>query len=143
MSMEELPIGKVILKKMTDSSVSALMSEIEQIIQSLQHTSEEKAKTLELGQRKIGDNIRNQVCAIFKVVAEPQQARIRAEEETRRVVDLLRFAIPVLYPKGLNVAIGLQGEVFRVNRLIPIFSTGGKSFNADEHIIGPLIPFEI
>lgn len=143
MSMEELPIGKVILKKMTDSSVSALMSEIEQITQSLQNTPEEKAKILELEQRKIGDNIRNQVCSIFKVVAEPERARIRAEEETRRVLDLLRFAIPTLYPKGWNVAIGLQGEVFRVKRWIPILSTDGKSFNAHEHIVGPLIPFEI
>lgn len=143
MSMEELPIGKVILKKMTDSRVSALMSEIEQITQSLQYTPEEKAKILELEQRKIGDNIRNQVCSIFKVVAEPEQAWIRAEEETRRVLDLLRFAIPALYPKGFNVAIGLQGEVFRVSRWIPILSTDGKSFTAQENIVGPLIPFEI
>jgi len=143
MSMEELPIGKVILKKMTDSSVGGLMSEIEQITQSLQYTPEEKAKILELEQRKIRDNIRNQVCSIFKVVAEPEQAKIRAEEETRRVLDLLRFAIPALYPKGFNVAIGLKGEVFRVSRCIPILSTDGKFFNIHEHIVGPLIPFEI
>lgn len=143
MSMEELPVGKIVLKKMTDSNTAVLMSEIEKITLSLKSTPEDKAMILELHQREIADNLKGQVCSVFKVIAEPDQARERAEEETRRVIDLFRFSIPALYPKDYNVAIGLQGEVFRVSRWIPILSTDGKSFNTHAHIVGPLIPFEI
>ncbi|MBA4312132.1 MAG: hypothetical protein C0417_05840 [Chlorobiaceae bacterium] len=143
MSMDELSIGKVVLKKMKESDLAAITSQIEKVTQSLKNTSEEKALILELQQREIGENLRGHVCSVFKVIAEPEQARERAEEETRRVIDLLRFAIPALYPKGYNIAIGLQGEVFRVSRWIPIISTDGKSFNTHANLVGPLIPFEI
>jgi hypothetical protein len=51
--------------------------------------------------------------------------------------------MPVLYPSGYNVAIGLQGEVFQVSRWIPILSTDGKSFNTHASLVGPLMPFDI
>jgi hypothetical protein len=143
MSIDELPIGKVILRRMTDLNVKALMDEIEKIIQSVKHTPEDKAYLLKIQQREIGDNIKGRVCSVFKVVAEPEQARERAEEETRRIIDLFRYSIPALYPKGDNIAVGLQGEAVRVSRWIPILSTDGKSYNTHAHHVGSLIPFEI
>ncbi len=143
MSMDELLIGKVALRKMTDSNVASLMSDIEKITHSVRQTPEEKTKILEIQQRKIGDYIKGQICSVFKVVAEPEQARERAEEETRRVIDLFRYSIPALYPKGYNVAIGLQGEVFPGSRWIPIMCTDGKSYNTHTQFVGPLISFEI
>jgi len=143
MSMEELPIGKVVLTRMTDLNVKTLMDEIEKITLSVKHTPEDKAYFLELQQREIGDNVKGRVCSVFKVVAEPEQARERAEEETRRIIDLFRYSIPALYPKGYNIAVGLQGEVFRVIRWIPILSTDGKSYNTHANRVGSLMPFEI
>jgi hypothetical protein len=143
MSMDELLIGKVVLRKMTDLDVNALMADIERIILSVKHTPEEKAYVLDIQQREIGDNIKGRVCSVFTLVAEPERVRERAEEETRRVIDLLRYSIPALYPKGYNVAVGLQGEVFRASRWIPILSTDGKSFNTHATRVGSLMPFEI
>jgi hypothetical protein len=40
MSIEELPIGKVVLKKMTDSNISVLLNEVERTLQSIKNPPE-------------------------------------------------------------------------------------------------------
>ncbi len=51
------------------------------------------------------------VCAEYRVVADPDRAKELAEQETRRALDLIRFAIPALYP-NCDISVGIQAEAF-------------------------------
>lgn len=87
--------------------------------------------------------IQNSVCAEFLVIAEPGRARERAEEETRRVLEILRYSIPSLYPDNCRINVSLMGEISRTSRWIPIISSDSKSFSESSRAVGPLVPFEL
>jgi hypothetical protein len=55
--------------------------------------------------------IDNGVYAGVDVVAEPTRAREIAVEETRRVIDVLRFTTPFLFPRVRRILVGLADEV--------------------------------
>ncbi len=91
---------------------------------------------------RINKHIKEHVCAEFHCVAEPFRALERAEEETRRAVDLIRYAILALYSRGARVAVGLHGEFCYSYRYVPIDPIGKKSFASEGKITGPLYDFE-
>jgi len=74
-------------------------------------------------------------------VAEPIYAVKRAEEETRKVIDLLRYAIPFI--PGLRLRIGLVGEVFRTRRFIVANSINSEGYYSSGSVIGSLDDLEI
>lgn len=82
-------------------------------------------------------------CGEYRVVAEPERARERAEEEARRVLDVLRYSLPALYSDRLRVAVGLVGDIGRTVRLTPIFSADNTFFRLATQRIGSLSEFEL
>ena len=143
MTIPALPIGKVILKVIDGPEFDALIARVEEITHSSKNTPEEQEFFIQFEKSTLTQNLKGQVCAEFTTVAESTRAQERAEEETRRVIDLFRYSIPALYPDGFEVFVGLQGEVVRVPRLTPIFSTDNKSFSIQSSIVGSLYPFEL
>ncbi len=81
------------------------------------------------------------VCSEFRTVAEPIYATERAEEETRKAIDLLRYAIPFI--AGQRSQIGLEGEIFRTHRITLASSISGKGVYKSGSIVGPLGDLEI
>lgn len=143
MQLDSIQLGKVTLYTITKERAEELLAKIETIILSTRHTDEEKQQIIQMQREHLLRGIQNNVCAEFRVIAEPGRARERAEEETRRVLDILRYSIPSLYPDNYRVSVSLMGETTRTSRWIPIISSDSKSFNWNSQVVGPLVPFEL
>ena len=87
--------------------------------------------------------LRNKVCAVITLTAEPDRALEIAETEAQRTIELLRYAIPAIYSADKRVIIGLQGEYSWQTRYVPIIAADGSSFNCRDQVVGPLFHFEL
>lgn len=138
---ETFPMGNIVFRYMTDAFVAELTEKMRTIfILTLNSPEAKEANHVWAAQRL--ETLRGTVCAEYTVVAEPQRAQERAEEEVRCVLDLLRYAISVLYSRGLHVAVGLQGEVMSVIRTTPILALDGQSIEIHTNRDGALCDFE-
>jgi len=142
MQVHALPIGRVVLRKMTDALADELVKRTAAVFASTTYAPEEKELLVQQQRQRIR-GLRGMVCAEFHSVGEPERARERAEEETRRVLDLLRYAILASHPKGYNAAVGEQGEVDFGARTIPIVPSSAQDFDWHSQVVGPWAPFEI
>ena len=89
---DSFPMGKITFRKMTDAFISDLFDQMKAI--ALRTTSAAEIKEANIaGTKQRIDSLRGAICAECCVIAESQRAREKAEEETRRVLDILRYAI--------------------------------------------------
>lgn len=121
-----IELGNVTLKYMDEDDVAELIAKIH--YHRFEHND-------------IYKHIYKHVCSEFHIIAEPIYAVKRAEEETRKVIDLLRYAIPFI--PGLRLRIGLVGEVSRARRLCVASSINGQGFYSSGSHIGSLDDLEI
>lgn len=137
-------LGNVSLVKMTDVELSNLIANFEKVVMLTTNTEKEKKLILDNGTKRIKDHIEGIVCAKFSVNAEAIRAKERGEDEARRIIDLFRYAIPVIYSDQLRVSVGLYGEVLpTVTKLSPIISNKGKIFSMRYESTGPLQAFAL
>ncbi len=128
---DPVKIGNITLKRMNDTEVEGLLEKLESIVLGTEGTTESKQKNFEFQRDDINEYIKDKVCAEFKVVAEPGRSLERAEEESQRVIDIFRYAIPALYSsKDKQVVIGLQGEFSRQLRHAVIISADLDSYHS-------------
>lgn len=139
---DSFPMGKITFRKMTDAHITDLFDRMKAITMLTLNPAEEKEANISWTEQRLA-SLRGTVCAEFYVSAEPQRARERAEEEVRHVLDLLRYAISVLTPSDLNIAVGLQGEVVNVIRTTPTLALDGQSYELPSSYKGPLQPFKL
>jgi len=97
LDVDELQIGRVTLVKMTDTVLETVIKTLEDTIMSSSHNEEDKPLIIQNQRQFYVEHFRDKVCAKFSLVAETDIVKERAEEETRRVIDLLRYSIPFLY----------------------------------------------
>lgn len=93
-------------------------------------------------EKRVREHLLGRVCTEYKVVAEPQRAKERAEEESRRAIDLLRFSIPNLFSDDQRVRVGLFGEIIRSVRL-SVSIAPERHFGTSINLVGSVVPFEI
>jgi len=77
----------------------------------------------------------------YKVVAEPQRAFERAKDETRRALEILRFASKSIYPIDDDIRIGLEDEQSYSSKVAFIVSDKRISLKKDSE--GTFKSFEI
>ena len=140
---DPIKIGNLTLRRMDDNSTNRLIELFISILNTCQGDEASKKQTIKLEIEQINKYVRNKTCALFEVGAETGRALELAEKETRRVIDLLRYAIPSLYSTDKRVVIGLQGEYSNQLRYVPIISAIGDSLNIQRHNVGPLFPLEL
>jgi|WetSurSiteA1Bulk_404760.scaffolds.fasta_scaffold44250_1 hypothetical protein len=126
MSVPCIELGNVTLKYMEEDDIAELIAKIHH--HNLEH-------------EHLYKYIYKYVCSEFRIVAEPIYAIEKAEEETRKVIDLLRYAIPFI--PGLRLRIGLVGEVFRTYRFVAASSINSQGFHSSGSFIGSLDDLEI
>src|SRR5680860_161643 len=80
--------------------------------------------------------LESQVAAVHTSVAEPHRARQRALDETRIVLDVIRYAIPWMYPRG--TCVGLLHEVSSGVRVVPVLEEDGPLAILEVETVGPL-----
>lgn len=142
MPMDAFPFGKVILRKMTADFADKLAKKIESITMLTTNTQEQKGKAAQFMRQQI-KNLEGTICVEFKIVAEQERARERAEEESRRVLDLISYSIPALYPKEHNITAGLNGEIGYGSRITPIISSDERRYSINIQNVGPLTDFDL
>lgn len=142
LKFDRIQLGKVTLFTITREKIKNLFEKIEPIITSTRNTAEEKKQLIQFSTECLS-SIQNSICAEFRVIAEPDRALERAEEEARRVLDIIRYSIPALYSNDQRVKVSLMGEITTLVKCSPMISSDSKSFTLNNQMIGPLIPFEL
>jgi hypothetical protein len=105
------PIGNVVLKKMVGDQFDELAQRVEAIMRQGDGTPEEIEQLVLMQLPQILETFQETIVAEFRSTAAADAATAHAEAQCRRVLDLLRYAIPTIYPGASNVVVGIQGEV--------------------------------
>ncbi|MBE7549350.1 MAG: hypothetical protein HS127_20230 [Planctomycetia bacterium] len=142
MKLNSVQLGKVTIYTITKEKAEKFFVNIDVIVKSMKYTEEEKQQIIQ-SLREYSKNTQNNICAEFRVIAEPDRALERAEEETLRVLDIIRYSIPSLYHDDQRVKVSLMGEITTIVKCSPMISSDSKSFTLNNQVIGPLIPFEL
>jgi hypothetical protein len=137
----DFQIGRVTLSRFGEDDIASIVGQIDGVLASATERTEEERKHIIARLRSQLEPLTNVVCARFTTVAEAGRARERAIEETRRAIDLLYYSLPALYSSEWRVAIGLLGEVFTAQRMIPVFSDSSAAFSLNSGIVGPQMPY--
>ncbi|MCK4408708.1 MAG: hypothetical protein KAW67_01395, partial [Candidatus Eisenbacteria sp.] len=140
LDVPELRVGGVVLRTMTEQWAQETLKELDLPSES-RKTAGGRAEIKEAPflHRLVGN-----VCAEFKAVAEPDRARERAEEEARRVVDLLRYVVPAVKREYVRVATALDGEALsRSYRTSIALSREGGSLTVASQVVGPLATLRV
>lgn len=111
------------------------------IFYATKNTPEEQQSAIDLVEKEINKELSNACVAIFEINAEPKRAYDVAKEETRRAIDLLRYASKAIYGVQDDVRIGLKGDHPKSLRQGFIFSE--TSFSPESDSVGSIIPYEI
>jgi hypothetical protein len=123
----KIQIGNITLRCLDDTEIEALIEKVEK-------------DSIEIEQ--INKHIRGHICAEYCAIAEPDRALELAEEETRRAIDLIRYANLVLYNQTMRVAVGMSGDICSSWRYAVIHPMDTRSFSSRKTLIGPLYEFE-
>jgi Apea-like HEPN len=140
--VDEIPIGRIVLSKITDTHFDSLLKQVEDILDNIKNSLETREMLKQHTSLQL-QALKGKICAKFRVIAEPTRARELAEQETRRVFDVLNYGLPSLYSKDLHVTIGFAGEVNTNTLTIPILSSDGESYNPQSRVTGSLCHFEL
>ena len=138
-----LELGKVTIRFMDDNARAQMAATISAIIDGTRHTEGDKTAFKAMLTHRLSAHVLGQVVAECTVTAENVRAREVSEEETRKALDVIRYALPTLVQKGMRVEIGLMHEVFGGPKLTPIIDQSGGSFSIHAEAVGPLSPFKL
>ena len=142
LELDSIGLGKITIFKMTHQRMEEFLAEFDKITLATRTGKEAKQEMMQVS-RKVFKSLLGDACAKFQVVAEPERARERAEEETRRVLDIFRYCIPFLYQKSLRVNVSLKAEKNRQVRWTPIISCNMKSASLKSELIGQIALFKL
>jgi hypothetical protein len=153
MGKDELTLGRVILKKMTDARFDEMYQRMRT---PLQHLSQQMqlqgiagpdaamVEKMALAYAGFLGEFRGKVCAWMRLtVGFPDKAREIADVETARMLELLRYSIPFLYPNGQRVVVGQLWELTGVFHDTPVLATDNTRFAIVRQAPGQVIPFAI
>jgi hypothetical protein len=139
---DNFSIANIQLRKITDAFIGELFDKAKTV--TMLTLSPPEVKDAKNGwTRQRLESLKGGVCAEFYAIAEPQRVKERAVKEIREVLDLLRYVIYVLTEKGLEIAVGLHGEVISTVRTSFIFALDGQSFQEHSTRVGSLSSFEL
>lgn len=141
--IDSLSLGNIVLEEMTQTKVDDIAALSDEVLDRTT-SAPEIVKFAKQKNREALQSLCGKVCARFEAVAEPIRAKQRAEEETRRVIDLLRYVIPAMAPKEMRTCVGIEGDVpFSSVRTSPIYAADRTQFSMSFDSRGPLAPLHI
>lgn len=140
--IETLDIGPISLFVMEGNKYEELLVSFERVISTLKNPEDQREYFKE-SIRKTFAEYKGMVCAQYKVVADSDRAKERAEHQTQLVLDILSLTIPIFHPERHKVRIGLLGEVISKARAIPLISSEFDHTCLKRERIGPLTALEL
>jgi hypothetical protein len=121
-SGDSLKIGPACLKYMNSTEMGALNGKIDLILQ--EPTQGDKGGAAQRDFiRGRSSTLKDTVCAIYHVTAEPDRAIEIAEEQTQEVLDLLTFYLSFIHSRDYKGAVRLQGEMSGGHRTTLLLSS--------------------
>lgn len=133
-------LGNVKLIRPTDENKDQIKNKIREIISKSKAEDEKKSQMTAIFEKELEEWLGKYTLAEYSVVAEPSRAYERAKEETRRVLELFRFASKAIYPMSEDIRVGLKGEPSFDTRMAFVISEGKLSTKSDNE--GSIRPFE-
>ncbi len=134
--VREFNLGQVCIEKLTEPYFESVLNDLKVIWLNNKHYSQkEREHILNEEKESLRKHFFNRVCAKFTVKAEAQRAIELAIEKTQEALELLRYAIPKIYPHRNNeLRIGINGEagIIQTRALAltnPIYSYYSRSFS--------------
>ena len=127
----DLRVGTVTLRVATEGLLEQLADRLQAIVERTLNTPDEQAAIYQQLRNDLQRGFVAGLVSEFNIVAEPGRALERAEEETRRALELLRFAIPVFYPRDRHVMIGLPGDVIYTRRGSLVLGASHYTWNSE------------
>lgn len=114
--VREFTLGKVCIEKLTEPYFENVLNCLKEVWLNNEHYSQRKKKhILNEDEKWLRESFFNRVCAKFIVEAEAQRAIELTIEKTQEALDLLKYAIPKLYPRrNHELRIGINGEAGRI-----------------------------
>ncbi len=140
---EPVRIGNVTIKEITDDELVSILERWERHFPEVSGGSIERQNNIRSTQRNIVEALRGTTVTEFHVISEPIRARERALEETGRILDILRYSIPALYPPDSDVKIGIMGDLFKGPVTQLVLATDSTGLNKNQEWVGPLQPLRL
>ena len=134
-------LGRVELLPKDEPYLSEIEAKKSAIVTTLKATDKDKQYYQNMLSEEIEKEFRNGCIAKVEVVAEPDRAYEIAKEETRRVIDLIRYSSKALYPIQEDIRVGLVGEHPQSYRQGFIFSKTALHTRDDK--VGSVSIFEL
>ena len=143
MENDELKIGKIVIRKMTDELVNNLADKLEMLLRTNPYFNpKDKDARIEFILGRILE-FKDKVCAEFKMFGEESIVLEIAKKECEKSLDLLRLSSIFLHHKDHKIKISLEGETARGFQKIIIFKSNLKDYKLTTEIIGPIFDFTI
>ncbi|WP_424355846.1 hypothetical protein [Methanobacterium sp. MBAC-LM] len=138
---EELIIGNIVFKKMTEEMVIEIADKLEKLTRDNPYVEnkEESVKRT----RKYVLSFKDKICAEYKLFAEQNIVFDNAKMESEKSLDLLNFASIFLHHKDHNITIALGNEVSRIHHDILSFKSNYRGYSFTKQFTGPIFNFRI
>lgn len=110
--VEELKLGQICIVKLTEPKFQLVFDNLRHIwLENQHHSQREKEYFLKEDEGALREAFLNRVCAKISVKAEAKRAVEIAIEKTQDALNLLKYAIPIIYPRSNHkLHIGIDGE---------------------------------
>ncbi|WP_141705181.1 MULTISPECIES: HEPN domain-containing protein [Methanobacterium] len=143
MIKEELKIGKIIIKKMTDEIVNEITNNLYLLLRGNPYFSpNDKEKGIQSIVNRY-NTFKGKVCAEFKMFGEESIVLKVAKEECENSLDLLRLSSIYLQHKNHNINITLEGELARGYQNTLFFKSNFKYYKLSNELKGHIVDFNI
>jgi hypothetical protein len=147
LSDERVAIGNITLMYMNGTRMRETINVLQNIRAKAPKNAAEQEQHADMRLQNSLDRIKGQVCAEYRVIAEPGRAIERAYDETRRALDWLRCATFFLYSrdksKKMAAGLGPLGEVITYTpETALIMSSSSINITFHNAAKGLLFPFE-
>ena len=142
-SGNSLKIGHARLTFMNSAEMEALNTNIETIFCSSKPLEGDKGRKAQYEFiRERTNTLKDTVCAVYHITAEPVRAIEIAEEQTQDVLDLLSYFLSFEHHRDYKGAVRLQGERPRGHRTILLLSSAADKMHQANQLTGAYMPIQ-
>jgi hypothetical protein len=131
--VDALELGRATLRPASSDFVSKLSSRVDEILAQMLNPPEWAGP---MQRQLLAESFSQWAFAEVRVLAEASRARERAEDETRRALELLRYSTMLLLPPRYPVVFGLRGDVSFGHRTVPAFAANAEKFQIGNIPVG-------
>jgi hypothetical protein len=107
---EDLKVGSVTFLMPSAERIETIKKSLQEVINKYNKTEVKQKEVFDMFYSEMEEQLFKFTISEFSVIAEPDRAYERAKEETRRALEIIRFASKAHYPMSEDIRIGLKGE---------------------------------